>query len=437
MKKYLYGVFAAEISSFSRFYDRIIECNRLPHDQGRLFDAIDCPEKIVCPQAEDLPDLSPETTKRTLILLNGTLNHSHDIQGIFKIIKQKISRNTRIVIVLYNPYLRWLYLLANLLGIRKGDAPSTFLTRTDINNLCRISGFEIVRSRMAGFFPFQWLFIGSILNRVLPVIPFLKHFGLTNILILRPVVPEAAKPSLSVIIPARNEAKNIENALIRMPALPGTDLEIIFVEGHSTDETWEEIQSVQKKYAARYRIKALRQNREGKNDAVKLGLSHAEGDLYVILDADLTMPPEQMQQFYEIYCDGIADFVNGSRLVYPMEKEAMRFLNRLGNVFFAKMLSHILDARLSDSLCGTKLFSRHDYRLIQLWQKDFGKFDPFGDFELLFPAAVLSIGIIDVPIRYRSRTYGSTNISRFRHGLMLFKMVSIGFFRIKLGKTPK
>jgi hypothetical protein len=413
----------------------MIQCHRLPHDKGLLFDAIECPEKIMLRQADDLPDLSRQETDRTIVLLNGTFNYSHDIQGLLKRIKQKLSRNSRVVIVAYNPYLKWLYLLANLLKIRKGDAPSTFITYTDLTNICKISGYEIIRRRSAGFFPFQWLFVGSLLNRVLPVVPFLRQFGLANIIVLRPIIPEIRKPSLSVVIPARNEEHNIENALIRMPSFPGTDLEIIFVEGHSDDETWEEIQRVQKKYTSQFNIQAFRQTGVGKNDAVSLGLSHARGDLFAILDADLTMPPEQLEQFYTIYCNGLADFINSNRFVYPMEKEAMRFLNRLGNVFFAKILSYILDVKLGDSLGGTKMFNRHDFRRILRWRNDFGKLDPFGDFELLFPAAVLSFGIIDVPIRYMSRTFGETNISRFRHGLMLFKMVLIGFFWIKLGKT--
>jgi len=434
-KTYLYGIIAEEISSLSRYCDSMIQYCRLSHETGLLFEAIDCPEKIIMSETDEFPDLSSQATERTVVLMNGTFNHSHDIQGILKGIKPKLSRNARIVVVAYNPYLKWLYLLANRLGIRKGPAPSTFVTCTALNNLCKISGYEIIRLRSVGFFPFKWLFVGPLLNRFLPATPLLRHLGVASIIVLRPIIPERNKPSLSIIIPARNEKHNIANALLRMPGFCGAELEIIFVEGHSQDETWEEIQRVQKKYASQFKILAFQQTGVGKSDAVNLGFSKARGSLLTILDADLTMPPERLEEFYDAYCGGLADFINGSRLVYPMEKEAMRFLNQLGNVFFAKILSYILDARLSDSLCGTKLFSRHDYHRILKWRNDFGKFDPFGDFELLFPAAALSLGIIDVPIRYRSRTYGDTNISRFRHGWMLFKMAVIGFFRIKLGKA--
>ena len=145
------------------------------------------------------------------------------------------------------------------------------------------------------------------------------------------------------------------------------------------------------------------------------------------------MPPEMLGRFYEAYCEGHGDFINGSRLVYPMEGDAMPFLNRLGNVFFAKALGWGLNIRLGDSFCGTKMLARHDYRRMARWRSDFGDFDPFGDFELLFPAATLGLGTVDVPVRYRARTYGSTNIRRFRHGFELLKMTAICLFRIRLG----
>ncbi len=206
---------------------------------------------------------------------------------------------------------------------------------------------------------------------------------------------------------------------------------MIFVEGHSTDNTYEEIQRVISEYGGALPIRALRQTGKGKADAARLGIQEAGYDIVAILDADLTVPPEMLGRFYSAYCEGHSDFVNGNRLVYPMEGQAMRFMNHLGNVFFAKALSYVLSVRLGDTLCGTKLFSKADYLRFCEWRSDFGEFDPFGDFELLFPAAILGLGIIDVPIVYKKREYGSTNISRFAHGLMLVKMAAVGFLRIK------
>ncbi|MCB0321066.1 MAG: glycosyltransferase family 2 protein, partial [Bdellovibrionales bacterium] len=316
---------------------------------------------------------------------------------------------------------------------RKGPQPTTFVTTTDLSNIAKLAGYEIVRTRQAVFLPFRLFGIGNFVNRLFPAIPLLNYLSLVSLIILRPVKKSTSLPSLTIVIPARNEKGNIENALTRLPPFLGTSVEVIFVEGWSSDGTWDEIQKVVKSYRGPCRLSAFQQTGKGKVDAVRLGFEKASGDLLTILDADLTMPPELLERFYQAYIDGLADFINGSRLVYPMEGKAMRPLNHLGNVFFAKVLSFLLGVRLGDSLCGTKLVSREDYARFRAWREDFGDFDPFGDYELLFPASLLALGVIDIPIRYRDRTYGSTNINRFRHGLMLLKMCLIGFFRIRLG----
>jgi hypothetical protein len=333
-------------------------------------------------------------------------------------------------VVLYNPYLRSLYSMAGKLGIRKGDLPSTFVTNFDVDNIAKLAGYDVVQRNYVACFPWRLLGLGTLINRIMPLLPGVRGLGLAVAVTLRPVI--ASGPiGLSCVIPARNERGNIENAMLRLPDL-GCPIEIIFVEGHSSDGTWEEIQRVAALYGDRYRIQTMQQTGKGKADAVRLGFSRATQPLITILDADLTMPPEMLGRFYHAYTSGCADFVNGSRLVYPMEGDAMRFLNRLGNVFFAKSLSWVLGVRLGDSLCGTKLLAKHDYDRIIAWRRDFGDFDPFGDFELLFPAAVMGLGMVDIPVRYLARQYGSTNIRRFSEGFLLLRMTSIGFFRIKM-----
>lgn len=428
---YLNWLLAREVSAISGYYDRLIQFLPRENDSGLLLDLALSPAKAVVKSSEDFPDLRPEAESRTAVLINGTLNHHFDIQGLLLDLRQKLSRTTRVLLVLYNPYVRWLYQLANWFGIRNGEVPSTFLTRVDVENLARLSGFDVVRIRPKVYFPWFLMGLGETINRCLAVIPVIRHFSLATVVVLRPVI-SSEPPGLTCVIPARNERGNIEEALGRFPDL-GCPTEIIFVEGHSNDGTWDEIQRVIPLYRHRFTIKAFRQTGRGKADAVRLGFQHATQPLLAILDADLTMPPEMLGRFYRAWCEGRGDFINGSRLVYPMEGDAMRFLNRLGNVFFAKVLSVVMDTHVSDSLCGTKFLSRADYRRLQAWRADFGDFDPFGDFELLFPAATLALGIIDVPVRYLSRTYGSTNISRFRHGWQLLRMTAIGFLRMKMG----
>jgi glycosyltransferase involved in cell wall biosynthesis len=430
-RKYINSFLAGELSAFTKYYDRTIQWMPREDDTGMLLAMIDAPLKEWVGENEEFPNISGQQTARTVVLVNGTFNHEFDIQRLLMQLRSKLSRTSRLVTVLYNPYLRWLYTLANRLGIRKGELPSTFVTRVDLQNIAKIAGYEIVRERLALYCPWKLFGLGDVINRFMRLIPLVRWSSLALIVILRPLILDS-KRGLSCVIPARNERGNIENALKRFPDL-GCQTEIIFVEGHSSDGTWEEIQRVVPLYQQRFQIQTLRQTGKGKADAVRLGFANATQPLLTILDADLTMPPELLNRFYDAYCQGHGDFINGSRLVYPMEGDAMQFVNRVGNIFFAKILSSILDVHIGDSLCGTKLVARHDYERIVAWRQDFGDFDPFGDFELLFPASILGLQIVDIPVRYRARTYGKTNINRFRHGLLLLKMTWIGLLRIKIG----
>ncbi|MFC1610888.1 glycosyltransferase family 2 protein [Myxococcota bacterium] len=431
---YLRNLVATELSRITRYADEVIQWKRLPQDDGDLLRLMRCANKRNVPDGVEFPDLSKEKSDRTVVLLHGTLNHHFDIEGLLSELRRKLTRGARVAVVLYNPYLRTLYQSANALGLRRGPMPTTFLTATDLDNIAKLAGYQVARIRPVGYFPGNAFGFGNLANRALACIPGIRHFGVVSVVLLRPCGFPKTQPSLSIVIPARNEKGNIENALKQLRYLNETiDLEVIYVEGHSSDGTWEEIERVVNAYGEEFKLQAFRQSGKGKNDAVRLGFRNAKHELLTILDADLTMPPSMLKRFYDAYCADLGDFINGSRLVYPMEGDAMRFLNRLGNVFFAKALSGVLDNRLGDSLCGTKLVSRRDYERIVAWRNDFGDFDPFGDFELLFPASVLGLGTVDVPVRYLTRTYGSTNISRFRHGLELLRMTAVGLVRVRSG----
>ena len=435
---YVRQLVAAEINRFARYYNEVIQVEPLPHDEGTLIELIDNKKNQTLLKRSQLKNASTHADSGRLIVLNGNLNYAVDIHELLTGLKAKLSRSDRIVAVVFNPYFRWLYRLADLLGLRDAAQPVTFVTRTGLSNLMKATGFELVRIRNSAYIPFRLFGLGNLINKVLPVIPLIRWLAFSSALVLRPIKPSKRKPSLSIVIPARNEAGNIENALKRLPVMKGVTLEVLFVEGNSTDNTWQEIQRVVEldEYAG-FSPKALQQPGKGKKDATMTGFEAAQMDLVTVLDADLTMPPETIPRFYQAYCDGHADMINGNRLMYPMEDEAMRFLNRLGNIFFAKSLSHTLDLPIGDSLCGTKLFSRTDHHRMLAWLADFGEFDPFGDFQMLFPAAELCLGSVDIPIRYGARTYGSTNINRFRDGLKLLKMTFQGFIKIRVGATPK
>jgi glycosyltransferase involved in cell wall biosynthesis len=318
------------------------------------------------------------------------------------------------------------------LGLAKPALFQNWLTVEDISGLLSLADFEVIRNWEEIVWPLRTPLIDSFLNRFCAKIWPFRWFDLTHVIIAKPCSDLSAlpaKPKVSVIVPARNEAGNIAQIFSRVPEMGG-GTELIFVEGNSTDNTY---QMIEKAIADNPQRKSmlLSQSGKGKGDAVRLGFERAHGDILMILDADLTVPPEDLPRFYDVLSSGKAEFVNGVRLVYPMEKEAMRFFNLLGNKFFSLAFSWLLGQPIKDTLCGTKVLWKKDYERIASNRSYFGDFDPFGDFDLLFGAAKLNLKIREVPIRYRERTYGSTNISRWKHGWLLLKMVSFAALKIK------
>jgi glycosyltransferase involved in cell wall biosynthesis len=292
----------------------------------------------------------------------------------------------------------------------------------DISNLLFLAGFEVIQSRKQMLLPKRIPLATRIANRVFAHLPFIRHLCLTNWIVARPLEIErsAAAPTVSVICPCRNEAGNIPHIVERLPAM-GSHTELIFVEGHSSDNTLEACRQAAAS-APEKDISVLVQQGRGKGDAVRLGFARAKGDILMILDADISVPPEDLATFYEVLASGKGEFVNGCRLIYTMDPKAMRFLNLLGNRFFALLLSKLMGQWIKDSLCGTKVLWRTKYEELARARSYFGALDPFGDFDLLFGAAKLNLRIVEVPIRYRQRIYGSTNISRFADGWLLLRM---------------
>lgn len=366
------------------------------------------------------------------IILSDLLNDVWDVQAIFNNIKKYTKPNTRIIINTYNRVWEVPLGLIRKLGLSKPNLEQNWLTVPDISNLLELSGFEVVRTTQEILFPANIPILSKFLNRfVVRLWPF-NHFALTNIIIarLKPNIFEIKSQfKVSVIVPARNEEGNIEEIISRTPDM-GTSTEIVFVEGHSTDNTLEAINQSITKYPNK-NISVFTQLGKGKGDAVRLGFSKASGDVLMILDADLTVPPEDLPKFYDALNNGTGEFINGVRLIYPMEDEAMRFFNLLGNKFFSYAFSWLLGQPIKDTLCGTKVLWKKDYERIAVNRLVFGDFDPFGDFDLIFGAARLNYKIVDLPIHYRARKYGSTNIQRWRHGFLLLKMVAFAARKLK------
>jgi len=367
-----------------------------------------------------------------VIILSDLLNDLWDVQTLFERIKKIATADTLIVLNEYSHVWELPLRLAQRYGLATCKLPQNWLAPKDIASLLNLSDFSLFRNWPEILFPIPLPAIAPLFNRFLVKIWPFNLFGLTNFYIARktPSVHDAGKkPKVSIIIPARNEQGNIFEIIERTPDLGGAT-ELIFVEGHSSDRTYERIQEAIARYPARD-IVLLRQQGNGKGDAVRLGFEKASGDILMILDADMTVPPETLPRFFEAIVGRNNIMVSGSRLIYPMEKKAMRFLNMLGNKFFSMLFTWLIDQPVKDTLCGTKVLWKKDYDKIAANRSYFGEFDPFGDFDLLFGAAKLNMRILEIPIRYRERKYGTTNIQRWRHGLLLFRMAWYAAWKLK------
>lgn len=365
------------------------------------------------------------------IVISDTIGLLEDVQSTLEGLQPFCKSQTRVIISYYNFMWEPILNLAEKLGKKMPQGHQNWLSPLDIENILDLTGFETVKKDARLLFPKRVKFISPVME-FLAIFPGLNKLCLCNYLVARTRSINSANKvrSVSTVIPCRNEKGNIEAAVQRLDRA-GFDTEIIFVDGHSTDGTQDEIQRLIQAYPDK-EIQFLIQDGTGKGDAVRKGFAHAKGDILMILDADLTMPPEDLPKFYDAIASGKGEFINGCRLVYPMEKQAMRFLNMLGNKFFSLAFSWLLNQRIKDTLCGTKVLSRENYEQIAENRSYFGEFDPFGDFDLLFGAAKLNLKLVEVPIRYRERTYGSTNISRFRHGLVLLRMCIFAVRKLKL-----
>jgi hypothetical protein len=435
-RRYLYDLIARYVSYVAPTDARVLEVgarSRFLKDalrrhavkEYRPWPDADFRADEVSPTFDDAAQLRPDH-----ILLSGTFHAEQDIQAHLDEVYRLTTPSTRVVGIYYSSLWRPLFGVADALGLRRAPRDENWVAPSDVENLLALAHFEIVTSQARVLLPIWIPLLSDLINRWLAPLPGIRALALLHVVVARPLKPAwDTAPSVSVVIPARNEAGNIEAAVKRLPAM-GPDDEIIFVEGHSTDDTWTRIQQVAAAFPNR-RIKTLQQTGRGKGDAVRAGFAVASREILMILDADLTVPPEDLPKFYRARVSGICEFVNGSRLVYPMEAGAMKFANMIGNKFFALAFSFLLGQPFKDTLCGTKVIDREWYERLATGRAYFGDFDPFGDFDLLFGAQRLGLRIRELPVRYRDRTYGATNIQRWRHGVILLRMTMFAARRVK------
>ncbi len=400
-------------------------------------------ESVVQGARERYPDLTftlgqPESFELDsapfdFVIIGDAISQMHDVQACLERVRKYCKPSTRVLICnvqgCWEPVLRML----GALRLRRKTTNQNWLSTTDVMNLLRLADFEVVAQNPEMILPVYVPGLTELCNRFFAHVWPTQHLSLMHVLVARPTSPPKGTDDLtcSVIIPTLNEKGNIEAAVRRTPKM-GKHTELIFVEGGSTDGTEQEILRVMKAYSERD-IKLVYQGTErGKGVAVRKGFAEASGDVLMILDSDLTVVPEDLPKFFNCIVQGKGEFVNGTRLVYPMEKQAMRTLNKIGNWFFSVLFSWLLRQRFRDTLCGTKVLLKSQYEVIAKNRSYFGKFDPFGDFDLIFGASKANLKIIEIPVRYRARTYGDTEIQRFRHGLLLLKMSLLAFWKLRL-----
>ncbi len=367
------------------------------------------------------------------IILSDTIGYLDDCEVAFSNLHSLCTSKTRLIVSYYSWHWEPILRFGEKFGLAMPSPGLNWLTSSDAIGFLHLADFEMVKKEWRQLIPKKLFGIGSFINRYFGTLPLVSRLALRNYIVARPLLQKTLKtPSATVLIPCRNEFGNVENAIKRIPNFC-EDIEIIFVEGGSTDGTLEEIKRVIDLYPNKD-IKIFKQDGSGKGDAVRKGFSNSRGEVLMILDADLTVPPEDLTKFYNAIASGKGEFINGTRLVYPMEQEAMRYLNYVGNRVFALLFTWLLNQRITDTLCGTKVLTKESYDEIAKNKDYFGDFDPFGDFDIIFGAMKNNLKCVEVPIRYRAREYGETQIDRFRHGILLFKMVWFAYKKMKIMK---
>lgn len=378
-------------------------------------------------------DALPAEETFDYVIVCHVVGHLHDVQAVFAAIRPFCRSDTRLIVAYHNaawePALRF----GSRVGLRRPVAEQNWLSRDDLVNLLELSDFSVVRQFCEILLPKPVPLLARLLNRFVVKFWPWRHLGLVIMVVARPLgaALDPSRATVSVIIPTRNERGNIEAAVRRTPHM-GARTELIFVDGWSTDGTVEEIRRCMAAYPDRPIRLIPQDGMKGKGQAVRQGFAAAEGDVLMILDADLTVAPEDLPKFFNALAAGTGEFINGTRLVYPMHEQAMRFLNKLGNKFFSLLFTWLIGQRFRDTLCGTKVLTKRNYEKIAAARAELGEFDPFGDFDLIFGAARQDLKIIEIPVRYGQRTYGETNISRFRDGWLLLRMSWVAFWKVRL-----
>ena len=409
-----------------------IDCSgRIIEEAQKRFPKSDYPNlEFRCMSAMDVGKINEKFD--TIILVN-TITEIPELIDLFREIQQLCTPSTRVMQLTYNYVLAPLVKLAGMLGIAPRHPTQNWLTRTDLENIVKLAGFETVREGYDLIVPFGVPLFADLINRFVPLIPGLKYLAMFYFTVMRPSVPRGKVNdfSVSVCVPCKNEEGNIAGLVERIPEM-GCGTEIIFVDDQSTDATAQEVNmQIAKHHEKSFTL--VKGPGKGKGAACRAGFARAQNDILMILDADMTVMPEDLPQFFEALVAGKGEFINGSRLVYPLENDAMKYANIIGNKLFGLAFSFLLSQRLKDTLCGTKVIWRKDYEKILESRAHFSEVDMWGDYDWIFGAARHNLQIAELPVHYRMRVEGETKMTkRFRNAWVMLKMCNVAFWKVKL-----
>ena len=370
--------------------------------------------------------------KYEIVILTDILENHNDVYGILFSVKNLLKKDGKIIISSINTKYLFVIKILEFLKLKDSNKTNSYIHIKKINNITKGMGLEYQKYYTKQIFPFKFYKLGNLINNTLEILLSPFNLGIKTYMIFRPNIDSESKYSKSIIIPAKNEEGNLEELVDRIPKFHNT--EIIFSYGNSKDKTLQVMESIQTKNQD-FDIKVISQTKSGKANAVWEALDIVENEVIAILDADISVEPETLVDFFEIIDSNRADFINGTRLIYDMDKNSMRFLNKIGNRFFQFFVSRVIKEQLTDSLCGTKVFKKSYIKDLNLWQKKLWIEDPFGDFDMIFSAAYTGQKIVELPIYYKERRYGETQISRFKDGFKLLVYLGESFIRFNTSRN--
>lgn len=376
--------------------------------------------------------VSSLSKKYDLVIVTDLFEMTENIYEFFENIKLILKPDGKLLINSVNPKWNRVLRFFEFIGLKASSQGRSTINPRNLNNIAKSSGFDLNQFYSRQLFPFKLGFIGVLINKVLELVLMPFNFGIKYYMVFAPYGSKLDVKTKSIIIPAKNEEKNLVPLIERIPVFED-DYELIVVYGPSQDKTEDVVNKLNETFP-NIKIITFKQSKNGKANAVWEAVSVASNDLIAILDSDQSVDPETLTEFFNILESGNADFVNGTRLIYPMEDKAMRALNTYGNKIFQFLISLVIQQKLSDSLCGTKVFKKSNVIKILNWQKTLNSKDPFGDFDLIFSAAYAGDKILEYPVHYRARVYGETQISRFRDGLKLIRYFLESFYYFNISK---